>query len=100
MYIYIYIYIYIYVVVMVLDLMHVQNFHYLMVAWVKMSSSVHIDNTRKDILILGTGPVQGFDDTVFISFHYNGSNSFVFVNATKIYQFKTKDSEMKNIPCV
>ena len=27
--------------------------------------------------------------------HYNGSNSFSFVNATKIYQFKAKDSEIK-----
>ena len=28
--------------------------------------------------------------------HYNGSNSFLFVNATKIYQFKAKDSEIRN----
>ena len=28
-----------------------------------MSSSVHIDNKNKDILILGEGPTQGFDDT-------------------------------------
>ena len=26
-----------------------------------MSSSVHIDNKNKDILILGEGPTQGFD---------------------------------------
>ena len=26
----------------------------------------------------------------------NGSNSFLFVNATKIYQIKTKDSEIKD----
>ena len=32
--------------------------------------------------------------------HYNGSNSFLFVNATKIYQFKARDSEIKNSPCV
>ena len=25
--------------------------------------------------------------------HYNESNSFFFINATKIYQFKVKDSE-------
>ena len=30
-----------------------------------------------------------------LSLHYNGSNSFLFVNATKIYQFKAKDSEIK-----
>ena len=30
-----------------------------------------------------------------LSLNYNGSNSFLFVNATNIYQFKTKDSEIK-----
>ena len=29
---------------------------------------------------------------------YNGSNSFLFVNATKIYQFKAKDYEIKRYP--
>ena len=71
-----------------------------------MSSSLHIDNERKDILILGKGPTQGLDDTTLpaetkypinftqpnkrfvLSLHYNESNSFLFVNATKIYQFK------------
>ena len=30
---------------------------------VDMSSSVHVDNKEKDILILGEGPTQGLDDT-------------------------------------
>ena len=30
--------------------------------------------------------------------HYNGSNSHLFVNATKIYQFKANDSEIKKYP--
>ena len=30
-----------------------------------------------------------------LSLHYNGSNSFLFVNATKAYQFRAKDSEIK-----
>ena len=30
---------------------------------IDMSLSVHIDNKRKDILILGEGPTQGLDDT-------------------------------------
>ena len=78
-----------------------------------MSSSVHIDNKNKYILILGEGPTQRLDDTTLtaeatypISFtqprkrfvlsqHYNGSNSF-FVNATKIYQVKAKDSEIRD----
>ena len=80
-----------------------------------MSSSVHIDNNGKDILILGKGSTQKLDGTTFVveakydinfiqfgkrfllSLHYNGSNSFLFVNATtKIYQFKEKDSEIKD----
>ena len=78
-----------------------------------MSSSVHIGNKGKDILILGKGTTQGLDGTTFIAealypinfiqsgirfaliLHNNGSNSFLFVNATKIYQFKAKDSEIK-----
>ena len=69
-----------------------------------MSSSVHIDNNVKDILILGEGPTQRLDDTTLtaetiypiniiqsnkrfvLSLHYNGNNSFLFVNTTKLYQ--------------
>ena len=81
-----------------------------------MSSSVHIDNINRDILILGEGTTQELDDTkltaeakypinftqlerkFILSFRYNRSNSFLFVNATKIYQFKAKDSEIKTCP--
>ena len=114
------------IVVMVLDSIRVQNFHYLTVARVKnviifgvdLSSSVHIDNKGKDILILGIGPTQGLDDTTltaeaqysinfsisnrkfYLIMHYNGRSSFLFLNTTKIYQFKAKDSEIKKISIV
>ena len=47
-----------------------QNFYLQMEAWennviifgVDMSSSVHIDNKNKDILILGEEPTQEFDE--------------------------------------
>ena len=43
------------------------EFFFLMVTWatigVVMSSSVYIDNKRKNILIIGKGPPQGLDDT-------------------------------------
>ena len=29
-----------------------------------MSSSAHIDNKKKDILVLGTGPTQGLEHTL------------------------------------
>ena len=63
---------------------------------------MHVDNKEKDVLILGDGPTQGFDDssltaetkypinftdsnrTTVLSLHYNGNNCFLFVNATKI----------------
>ena len=68
-----------------------------------MSSSVHVDNKGKDILILGERPTQGLNHTLtaeekypinftksgkrfVLSLHYNGSNSFLFLNTTKIYQ--------------
>ena len=74
-----------------------------------MGSSVHIDNKKKDIFILGNDTTLTVEAQYSINFsrsnrkfcliqHYNGSNSFVFVNATKIYQFKVKDSEIKNYP--
>ena len=81
-----------------------------------MSSSVHIGNKWKDIVILGKGPTQELNDITFtveveysinflrwqrkfcLSLLYNGSNSVLFVNATNIYQFKAKDSEIKKYP--
>ena len=30
--------------------------------------------------------------------HYNGANSYLFVNGTEIYKFKAKDSEINAIP--
>ena len=75
---------------------------------------MHSDNKNKDILMLGEAPTQGLDDTkstaqvkypinftqsrkrFVLKLHYNGSNSFLFVNATKIYQFKAKYFEIKD----
>ena len=79
-----------------------------------MSSSVHVDNKGKHTLIFSEGPTQGLDDPTLtakaiypinfaqpnkrcvLSPHYNGSNSFLFVNDTKIYQFKANNSETKD----
>ena len=79
-----------------------------------MSSSVHVDNEGKDISILTEGPTQVLDDTTLtvegkypfnftlsgkrfvLRQHDNGNISILFVNATKIYQFKAKYSEIKD----
>ena len=45
-----------------------------------------------EYLINFTQPRKRF----LLSLHYNGRNSFIFVNATKIYQFKVKDAEKKD----
>ena len=82
---------------------------------VDMSSLIHIDNKRKDILILGRGTTQGLEHTLTaekmysinftvtkkkfcLSLHYNGANSYLFVNGTEIYKFKAKDSEIVATP--
>ena len=81
-----------------------------------MNSSVPIDDKKRYILILGKDPTQGVDDTTLtaeaqysvnfsrsnrkncLSMHYNGNNSFLYVNAIKVYRFKAKDSEIKQYP--
>ena len=83
---------------------------------VDMSSSVYVDNKKKDILFLGKGPTQGLDGITLtaeklysinftennkefcLSLHYNGANSYLFVNGTEIYKFKAKDSEIVATP--
>ena len=76
---------------------------------------MHIDDKGKDTLIFGKRTTQGLNYILTteaeysinftrpgikfcLSLHYNGSNSFLFVNATKIYQFKEKDYEIKKYP--
>ena len=78
------------------------------------SSSAHIDN-KIDILVLGKGPTQGLEHTLTaekmysinfteknkkfcLSLHYNGANSYLFVNGTEIYKFKAKDSKIVATP--
>ena len=82
---------------------------------VDMSSSTKIDNRKKDILTLGKGPTQGLRHTLSaekmytinftenfkkfsLSLHYNGANSYLFVNAKETHKFKAKDSEIVATP--
>ena len=76
-----------------------------------MSSSVHVNNSTKNILVLGQSITQGLDDTPLtaermyqvnfsatkkkfcLSFRYNGANSYLFVNVIEIIKFKAKNSE-------
>ena len=82
-----------------------------------MSFSIHVDNKKKDILILGQSPpMQGLDDTKLtaekmyyinfnkhnkkfcLSLHYKGSNSYLFGNDVEIHKFKAEVSEIVAIP--
>ena len=79
---------------------------------VDMNSSIHVDNKGKDILILGKDPTQELGEhsltaekmysinfskdniKFYLRFHYNGANSYLFVNGTEIIRFKAKNSEI------
>ena len=71
--------------------------------------------TKKDILILGKGPAWGLEHTLSaekmysinfteknkklcLSLHYNNTNSYLFVNGTKIITFKSKNTEIHPYP--
>ena len=76
-----------------------------------MSSSPHIDNKKKDVLILGKSPTQGLEHTLTaeklylinftknnknfcLNLYYNGANSYLFANGTEIIKFKVKHSKI------
>ena len=80
-----------------------------------MSSSTKIDNRKEDILIPGKDPTQGLAHTLTaekmysinfskshikfcLSLHYNGANSYLFVNGKEIHKFKAKYSEIVGTP--
>ena len=80
-----------------------------------MCFSAHIDNKKKDILVIGKGPIQGLEHTLTaekmysinftvtknkfcLSLHCNGANSYLFVNGITIPKFKAKDSEIVAAP--
>ena len=88
-----------------------------------MSSSRKIDSKKKYILIVGflildiliLNSLQGLEHTLSaeknysinftennnklcLSLHYNGANSYLFVNGTEIHKFRAKDSEIVATP--
>ena len=80
-----------------------------------MSTSTHIDNKKKYKLVLGRGSTKGLESNLtaekmystnftvtkkkfYLSLHYNGKTSYLFVNGTEIIKFKAKDSEIVASP--
>ena len=76
---------------------------------VNSSNSVHATNKTQNILILGHGITQKGNNTSIyaekmyshnfsaenLSLHYNGDNSYLFVNGKEVTKFKAKKSEIK-----
>ena len=74
------------------------------------SSSSHTDNRKNSFLVLGEGSTDGINDGTgaaednssikftkentkfFLRLHYNGDESYLYVNITKICKFKAKDN--------
>ena len=81
---------------------------------VDMPGSIHASNKTKNFLVLGKGLIQLIENTTIyaektyspnfsaenkifvLSLHYNGDNSFLFVNGQKVTQFKAKDDVFNN----
>ena len=80
---------------------------------VDSSNSVHATNKTQNILILGHGLTQKINNTTIyaekmyspnfsvenktfcLSLHYNGDDSYLFVNGKEVSKFKAKNSEIK-----
>ena len=78
------------------------------------SSLVHSNNKANNIYVMGDGIVQRINDTTLyaektysqnftqpskkfvLSLHYNGDNSYLFVNGKQELKFKAKDDELIN----
>ena len=77
-----------------------------------MSSSVHATNRANHIYLIGTGLTQDINDTMIyaekniyrnfidfgkkfvLSLHYNGDNSYLFVNGRQELKFKAKTDQL------
>ena len=80
-----------------------------------LENSKHATNRTKDVLVLCRGLIQKIDDTTIyaekmyvsnftvsgktfcLSLHYNGDNSYLFVNGKEFIKFKAKDFEPKHV---
>ena len=81
-----------------------------------LSSSKHANNKTRSILVLGKDFIRGIGNTTIyvekmystnftvgnktfcLILHYNGDNSYLFVNGKEIINFKAKDSEIVPYP--
>ena len=82
------------------------------ISGVDMSSSIHATNRANNIYVMGEGLIQGIHDTTLyaeknywrnftdpgkkyiISLHYNGDDSYLFVNGRQELKFKAKTDQL------
>ena len=81
-----------------------------------LGNSRHATNKTQYVLVLGYGLIQKINDTTIyaeqmyspnftvddkrfcLSVHYNGDNSYLFVNGKNVTKFKAKNSELIKYP--
>ena len=98
---------------------NINNGRNVLIFGVHESSLVHKNNKENNIFIIGDGFVQGINDTTLyaeklysqnftavnkkyvLSLHYNGDDSYLFVNGKQELKFKAKDDQIvKEIVCL
>ena len=91
---------------------HTTNARNVLIFGVEMSSSVHATNRANHVYVMGKGFVQGINDTTIyaennfyrnftdpgktfvLSLHYNGDESYLFVNGRQQLKFKCKTDQL------
>ena len=91
---------------------NINNGKNVLIFCVDMSFSIHANNKAHSIYVLGKYFVQGINGTTLyaeklcknnftapnkkfvLSLHYNGDNSYLFVNGTQELKFKSKDDQI------
>ena len=91
---------------------NINNGKNVLIFCVHKSSLVHANNKANNVYIMGDPFVQGINDTtlyaekvysqkftavnkkVVLSLHYNGDNSYLFVNSKEELKFKAKDDQI------
>ena len=91
---------------------HTTDTRHVLIFGADISSSVHATNRTNHIYLMGTGLTQGINDTTIyaeknfyrnftdfgkkfvLSLHYNGDNSYLFVNGRQELKFKAKTDQL------
>ena len=98
---------------------NIKNGRNILIFGVHENSVIHQNNKANNIFIIGDGFVQGINDTTLyaekiysqnftavnkkfvLSLHYNGDDSYLFVNGKRELKFKSKDDQIvKEILCL